>query len=117
MIMLGIGLIICAAMFIGMFVVGGPHHMADMNREVSPKIVQSDHSHGQDRGRQKQNIHGEALRMKKEWNLRSARQRNGMGNITGRRSHDDAGGMVTVELAQNSEIMSCSATSVRVDHE
>ena len=57
--MLGIGLVMMAVMFFGMFAVGGgPHHMADIHRERVHKTVQTDHGHGQISGGEQQVMHG-----------------------------------------------------------
>jgi hypothetical protein len=55
--MLGIGLVICAVMFIGMLATGGPHHMADIHERFR-NAVQTDHGHGQISGGQQQVMHG-----------------------------------------------------------
>ncbi len=55
--MLGIGLIICAVMFVGMLAIGGPHHMTDIQERVH-KTVQMDHGHGQINGEQQQEMRG-----------------------------------------------------------
>lgn len=56
--MLGIGLVICAVIFVGMLATGGPHHMADIHWDRFHKTVQTDHGHGQIRGGQQQVMHG-----------------------------------------------------------
>ena len=57
--MLGIGLVMMAVMFFGMFAMGGgPHHMADIHGARLQKTVQTDYSHGQISGGQQQVIHG-----------------------------------------------------------
>jgi len=55
--MLGIGLIICAVMFVGMLAIGGPHHMTDIQERVH-KTVQTDHGRGQISGGGQQVMHG-----------------------------------------------------------
>jgi len=56
--MLGIGLVMMAVMFFGMFAAGGgPHHVADIHWDRFHKTVQTDHSHGQISEGQQQVIH------------------------------------------------------------
>ena len=56
---LGIGLVMMAVMFFGMYAAGsGPHHMADMHGVRFHKTVETDHGHGQISGGQQQVMHG-----------------------------------------------------------
>lgn len=52
MVVWGIGLMICVAMFVGMFVVGGP--AVEVRWERLQRTVQADQGGGQDRGGQPQ---------------------------------------------------------------
>jgi hypothetical protein len=56
MIMLGIGLVICVAMFVGMFVVGGL--TVEIRSERLQRTVQTDQGGGQNRGEQPQVMRG-----------------------------------------------------------
>ena len=55
--MFGIGLIICAVMFVGMLAIEGPYHMTDIQDPVH-KTVQTDHGHGQISGGEQPMMHG-----------------------------------------------------------
>jgi len=55
--MWGIGLIICAVMFVGMLATGGPHHMADIHDRFR-NAVHTDHSQEQISGGQQPAMHG-----------------------------------------------------------
>ena len=52
--MLGIGLVICVAMFVGMFVVGGS--TVEIRSERLQRTVQTDQGGGQDRGGEPQGM-------------------------------------------------------------
>ena len=55
--MFGIGLIICAVMFVGMLAIGGPHHMTDIHERFH-NTEQMDHGHGRISGGQQQEMRG-----------------------------------------------------------
>jgi hypothetical protein len=58
--MLGIGLVMMAGMFFGMFAMGGgPHHMADIHRDHGHNTVQTDHGRGRIGGGEQQVTHGD----------------------------------------------------------
>lgn len=55
--MFGIGLIICAVMFVGMLAVGGPHHIVNIHDHFR-KAAQTDQDHGKIHEGQQQAIPG-----------------------------------------------------------